>query len=156
VKQKTTPRKLVWLLTVLLFGSLHLAEAQQPKVYRIGVLTLHPQDRPHLQGLRDGLKKTGYVEGKNLILDIVQAKNPDELRSIAKNYADEKMDLIVTTGNTETVVAKAVWVIPIIFMPAAEPVQSGFVKSPGTSWHKSYRSRVPSRFQNIWQGSRGF
>jgi putative ABC transport system substrate-binding protein len=29
----------------------------------------------------------------------------------------------------ETVVAKAVWVIPIIFMPVAEPVKSGFVKS---------------------------
>jgi putative ABC transport system substrate-binding protein len=48
---------------------------------------------------------------------------------MAKNYSEEKMDIIVTTGNAETVVAKAAWVRPIIFMPAAEPVQSGFIKS---------------------------
>jgi putative tryptophan/tyrosine transport system substrate-binding protein len=119
---------------ILLVGfalvSVHLAEAQQQaRVYRIGVLTLHTQDRPHLQGLRDGLKKAQYSEGKNLLLNIMQATNAEKLRSIAKDYAEEKMDIIVTTGNVETVVAKAVWSIPIIFMPAGEPVQSGFVKS---------------------------
>jgi putative ABC transport system substrate-binding protein len=119
---------------ILLVGfslvSVHLAEAQQQaRVYRIGVLTLHTQDRPHLQGLRDGLKKAGYIEGKNLLLNMMQATNPEKLRSISKDNAEEKMDIIVTTGNVETVVAKAVWSIPIIFMPAGEPVQSGFVKS---------------------------
>jgi putative ABC transport system substrate-binding protein len=113
-----------------------VAEAQQREVYRVGVLTLHTPDRRHLQGLRDGLKKAGYIEGKNLILNIVQGKNPEELRSITKDYPEDKMDIIVTTGNAETVIAKAAWVIPIIFMPAAEPVRSGFVKSlarPGTN-----------------------
>jgi putative tryptophan/tyrosine transport system substrate-binding protein len=111
-------------------GSVHLVEAQQQaRVYRLGILTLHTHDRPHLQGLRDGLKKAGYIEGKNLLLNMMQATNADKLRSIAKDYAEEKMDIIVTTGNVETVIAKAVWSIPIIFMPAGEPVQSGFVKS---------------------------
>jgi putative tryptophan/tyrosine transport system substrate-binding protein len=120
---------LVYALPALILATIHLAEAQQPKVYRIGVLTLHTQDRPHLQGLRDGLKEAGYIEGKNLVLNMMQAKNAQKLRSIAKDYAEEKMDIIVTTGNVETVIAKAAWSIPIIFMPAAEPVQSGFVKS---------------------------
>jgi putative tryptophan/tyrosine transport system substrate-binding protein len=120
---------LVYALAALILTTIHLAKAQQPKVYRIGVLTLHTQDRPHLQGLRDGLKKAGYIEGKNLVLKMMQAKNAEKLGSIAKDYAEEKMDIIVTTGNLETVVAKAAWSVPIIFMPAAEPVQSGFVKS---------------------------
>src|SRR5262249_24367007 len=116
-----------WLVG-LAYWSIASADAQQTKVYYVGVLTLHSEDRPHLQGLRDGLKKTGYIEGKNLVLKIMRAKNAEELRSIAKNHADEKMDIVVTTGNVEAVVAKAVWMIPIIFMPAGEPVKSGFVK----------------------------
>jgi putative ABC transport system substrate-binding protein len=121
--------KTVALLVGLVVGSIKFAEAQPTKVYRIGVLTLHTQDRPHLQGLRDGLKKAGYIEGKNLVLKMIPAKNAEELRSIAKDHAEEKMDIVVTTGNIETVVARAVWVIPIIFMPAGEPVRSGFVRS---------------------------
>jgi len=119
--------------TVLLVGlalaSVHLAKAQPTKVYHIGVLTLHTEDRPHLRGLRDGLKQAGYIEGKNLVLKMMQGNNPEELRSIAKDHSEEKMDIVVTTGNAETVVARAVWVLPIIFMPAGEPVRSGFVKS---------------------------
>jgi putative tryptophan/tyrosine transport system substrate-binding protein len=124
-----------WLVG-LAYWSIDFADAQQTKVYHIGVLTLHTEDRPHLQGLRDGLKKAGYVEGKNLVLKIMRARNAEELRSIANEHAKEKMDIVVTTGNVETVVAKAVWIIPIIFMPAAEPVTAGFVKSvarPGTN-----------------------
>src|SRR5215471_17564496 len=109
-KQARMAIKTVTLLVGLVVTSVHLAEAQQTKVYRIGVLTLHTQDRPHLQGLRDSLKKAGYIEGKNLVLKIMRAKNAKELRSIAKDHADEKMDIVVTTGNVETVVARAVWV----------------------------------------------
>jgi putative tryptophan/tyrosine transport system substrate-binding protein len=129
VSGKLWLRNCLWLLTIFLLASIHLAEAEQQKVFRIGVLTLHTQDRPHLQGLRDGLKNAGYIEGKNLVLNMMRGESPDKLRSMAKNYSEEKMDIIVTTGNAETVVAKTAWVIPIIFMPAAEPVQSGFIKS---------------------------
>src|SRR4030095_12545928 len=123
-------KPVVILLLGLSLVSVRFAEAQEhARVYRIGVLTLHTHDRPHLQGLRDGLKKAGYIEGKNLLLNMMQATNAEKLRSIAKDHAEEKMDIIVTTGNVETVIAKAVWSIPIIFMPAGEPVQSGFVKS---------------------------
>jgi putative tryptophan/tyrosine transport system substrate-binding protein len=125
-----TTKAIVVLLVGFAIVSLHIVEAQQQtRVYRIGVLTLHTEDRPHLHGLRDGLKKAGYIEGKNLLLNMMQATNAEKLRSIAKGYAEEKMDIIVTTGNVETVIAKEVWSIPIIFMPAGEPVQSGFVKS---------------------------
>jgi putative tryptophan/tyrosine transport system substrate-binding protein len=128
-KQGRMAIKAVALLVGLVIGSIQFAEAQQTKVYRIGVLTLHTHDRPHLQGLRNGLKKAGYIEGKNLVLKMMSAKNAEELRSIAKDHAEEKMDIVVTTGNVETIVARAVWVLPIIFMPGGEPVRSGFVKS---------------------------
>jgi putative ABC transport system substrate-binding protein len=123
-------KTMVILVVGLTLASVHCVEAQQQsRVYRIGVLTLHTQDRPHLQGLRDGLKNAGYIEGKNLLLNMMQATNAEKLRSTANDYAKEKMDIIVSTGNVETVVAKAVWSMPIIFMPGGEPVQSGFVKS---------------------------
>jgi hypothetical protein len=49
-------------LLALILTTIHLVEAQQGKVYHIGVLSVG--DTPSLKGFRDGLKGAGYVEGK--------------------------------------------------------------------------------------------
>ena len=71
------------LATVILAPPLFV-EAQQQKVYRAGVLMIGSPDIPEMKGLRDGLKESGYVEGKNLILDIPSEGNHDELRRLLK------------------------------------------------------------------------
>jgi putative ABC transport system substrate-binding protein len=113
------------------------AQAQQPKVHRVGVLMLIKADRPQLQGLRDGLREGGFVEGQNLTLDTPALRSTEELRSLAKEYIKRKVNVIVTTGNFETKIAKEnTQEVPIVFMPAADPITAGFVKSfprPGTN-----------------------
>ena len=46
------------------------ARAQQPKVWRIGLLAPVPPTPVMLSALRDGLRGRGYVEGQNLSIDV--------------------------------------------------------------------------------------
>jgi putative ABC transport system substrate-binding protein len=112
-------------------------EAQRFKVYRVGLLTLGTADRPEIKGIRDGLKKAGYLAGKNLLLDIQVKRKYDELRPVAEAYGQKKIDAIITIGDRATSIAKeATHGIPIIFVGSTDPVRSGLVKSlahPGTA-----------------------
>src|SRR5258705_2463584 len=122
-----------WLVDVLLLVSFNFAEAQQTKVYRGGVLGPPGRldNRLAIKGLRDGLKKAGYLEGQNLLLNMPNVKTYDELRLIAKGYVEKKTDVVVTHGGTATSIAKeATKEIPIVFLwGIPDPVQSGLVKS---------------------------
>ena len=128
---------IVFLLISFVLTNIHFAEAQQSaKVYRVGVLSIAQSltrlsaDSSALIGLRDGLKEAGYVEGKNLVLDIPLKKTYDELRSVAERYREQKVDAIVTVGGTATGIAKeASREIPIVFLFAGDPIGSGLLKS---------------------------
>jgi len=122
-------KTIVVLLVGLALASVHLAEAQQGKVYHVGVLSIG--DHPSLKGFRDGLKSAGYVEGKNLVLDISVKQNYDEIRPIAKVYVEKKFDLIVGMGGTVALLAKELTQdIPILFVGGVgDPIAAGLVKS---------------------------
>jgi putative ABC transport system substrate-binding protein len=130
MKKAAVPSTLV-AMVLLAFGV--TAEAQQGKVYGVGVLVPpgKAEDLPRIRGLRDGLKDAGYIEGKNLELNIPNVKTYDELRPIANRYVERKMDVIVTDGGTATGIAKeATKEIPIIFIwGLPDPVGAGVVKS---------------------------
>jgi putative ABC transport system substrate-binding protein len=111
-----------------------IAPSNQPqdpaKTYRVGVLTLLLADRPHITGLREGLRMAGYTEGKNLSLAIPARKSPHSIRTAAITYVSEKTNVIVATGNSETkIAAELTREIPIVFLPASDPVGFGFVQS---------------------------
>ena len=56
-------------LTLGLLCAPLITDAQQPgKVVRIGLLSLSVADSLTIAGLRQGLRKLGYVEGQNLAL----------------------------------------------------------------------------------------
>ena len=117
------------LATVILTPPL-LVEAQQQKVYRAGVLMIGSPDIPAMKGLRDGLKELGYVEGKNLLLDIPAKETIDELRPMAKAYIEKKFDVIIAMGATAPLIAKGLTQeIPIVFLGSSDPIASGLVKS---------------------------
>ena len=42
------------------------AQAQQPKIPRVGILFMGGKDQPHLEALKKGLSELGYSEGKNI------------------------------------------------------------------------------------------
>jgi putative ABC transport system substrate-binding protein len=102
----------------------------QTNAREVGVLMLVKPDRPQLQGLRDELQDVGYIDGRNLKLDMRPLQNAEELRSLAKEFVKHNVHVVVTTGNVETEVAKQIIrKLPIVFMPASDPISAGFVKS---------------------------
>jgi opacity protein-like surface antigen len=74
-------KMIVCLFAAALLSTASFAEAQQPKTYRIGVLLPGGLWYEVIDGLRDGLKKLGFEEGKQYILAIRDMKGECEGRS---------------------------------------------------------------------------
>jgi putative ABC transport system substrate-binding protein len=107
--------------------------AQQPAMTAIGYLNLgSPEsDVPRLTGLRRGLNQTGYIEGRNLVIEYRWAGNQaDRLPALATDLVQLRVAVIVSAGLVATLAAKATATsIPILFVVGADPVQLGLVAS---------------------------
>jgi putative ABC transport system substrate-binding protein len=107
--------------------------AQQPALPVIGYLNFgSPEsDTPRLTGLRRGLNQSGYVEGRNLVIEYRWAGNQaDRLPALAADLVKLRVAVIVTSGLVSTLAAKAATSgIPIVFAVGADPVQPGLVAS---------------------------
>ena len=107
------------------------AVAQQPKVWRIGVLGHVPPTPALLSAFRDGMRGRGYVEGQNLSIDVRWPQGSfDQDPSVVAELVNSNVDVIVVWG-TPTVIAvqRATSTIPIVIAGAGDPVGSGFVAS---------------------------
>lgn len=127
-------RKLVWLLTVLLFASFGLAEAQQVgKIPRIGFLGSSPPARvqTYVDAFRDGLKDLGYIEGQNIRAEYRYADGKfDRLPNLAAELVRLRVDVIFAQAAPAIRSAKeATSTIPVVFEILADPVNAGFVAS---------------------------
>jgi putative tryptophan/tyrosine transport system substrate-binding protein len=124
-----------WRILVLGTISLtQLAVSPAPKSpHRIAIVIEGQTKRiqPQEQGLSDGLAELGYVDGKQVVLDRLQGDEYKRIHSMLASYVQtQRPDLIVTLGTTETSAAKGLTQkIPIVFLPAGDPVSSGFVQS---------------------------
>src|SRR5262245_47191469 len=110
-----------------------LAAHAQQFVPVIGYLSNgSPQsDTARLTGLRQGLKGTGYVEGRNLVIEYRWAANhADRLPALAADLVQLPVAVIVSPGLLPTLAAKAATTsIPIVFAVGVDPVQLGLVAS---------------------------
>lgn len=109
------------------------AQPQTPKPARIGLLggasaSLHALG---IETLRAGLRDLGYVEGKNLVFEPRWAEQKSErLPDLAAGLVGLKVDVIVAFATPAVQAAKqATNRIPIVMLPAGDPVGSGFVAS---------------------------
>jgi putative ABC transport system substrate-binding protein len=120
------------LLTVLL-PTVFLVKAQQPKVYRVGVIHPGGPYKAVVDGLRDGLRQSGMEEGKHFVLDIRDAKG--DLKAVeeaARNFERENANLIyAVTTSVATAVKNVTSKSPIVFAVGSDPVASGLVQSFG-------------------------
>src|SRR5262245_3121742 len=109
------------------------AGAQQPGLPVIGYLSFgSPEsDTPRLTGLRRGLSQTGYVEGRNLVIEYRWAGSQAErLPALAADLVRLRVAVIVAAGPPSTFAAKAATTsIPIVFAVGTDPVQLGLVAS---------------------------
>jgi putative ABC transport system substrate-binding protein len=107
------------------------AEAQQVRVYRVGVIL---QGGPYLgavDGLRKGLAELGLEEGKQVVLHVRDCRG--DLKVVEQTAGDleqERVDLIYSVGTSVTLVVKrATKTVPIVFNAGADPVAFGLVES---------------------------
>src|SRR5262245_26904359 len=108
------------------------AVAQPGRMPRVGLLMLgNPDPSVYLQNLVEGLRDLGYVEGRNLTLEVRNAKGSAALLgSLARELVALNVDVIVGFQTPSVVAAKAATTtIPIVMCPAADPIGSGFVES---------------------------
>ena len=121
-------------LTVLCAGALAplAAFAQRPvKIPRIGFLgpSSAASIAGRLEGLREGLRELGYVEGKTIFIDYRWAEGDySRLPAIADELVRLNVDVIVThTTNGARAAKQATTKIPIVMAAVGDVVAGGLV-----------------------------
>jgi putative ABC transport system substrate-binding protein len=124
-----TRRRLVISLSAVGFASPFGAFAQQRRVYRLGLLVVGNSLLNN--AFLDAMRELGYVEGKNLALEVKRfGGNAQLLPRMAAELVERNVDLIVTSNTRATHAAKQVaGSIPIVFATVGDPVGSGFVET---------------------------
>jgi putative ABC transport system substrate-binding protein len=137
MKRKISGFTLSALLSALSFlGAMLLAlcpsaEAQQQKVYRIGVLLPGGPMYEAIDGLKDGLRELGLEENKQFVLAIRDTKGDVKTaEEAARNFEREKVSLIYALAFSVVAATKgATTNIPIIFGLGSDPVTGGIIDS---------------------------
>ena len=120
-----------FLLAAAMAMSLLSAAAQadpSSKMVRIGALVppvlLSPEE-----GMRQGLKELGYIEGRNLTIERRLGETNDALQSGAADLVRSKADVIVAFGTPAARAALAATsTIPVVFI-SGDPVGTGLAAS---------------------------
>jgi len=126
-------RRFVSAVAVSLLAVPTSAFPQQPAtVYRIGFLGSESASNQatRLEALRVALRDLGYVEGKNIVIEIRWAEgNYDRLPALAAELVDLKVAVVVTSGAKANIaMARATKTIPIVVVRASQPVgQQGVI-----------------------------
>ena len=129
------PIRLTFIIALVLgglFGAVAVEAQEAAKVARIGYLVAS-HDAPRLrEAFRQGLRDLGYVEGRNLVIEIRSAEGKHErYPALAAELVALKVDVIVASGGTPSALAakQATGTLPIVFINVGDPVTSGLVTS---------------------------
>jgi putative tryptophan/tyrosine transport system substrate-binding protein len=105
--------------------------AQQPTMALIGLLSGTHQDDRWLSAVRQGLKDTGYIEGRNVAIKYRSADGRfDRLPALAAELVADPVTVIIALAPPAAVAARAATAaIPIVFTMGSDPVDLGLVSS---------------------------
>jgi putative ABC transport system substrate-binding protein len=104
------------------------------RMRRIGVLMSSaesdPERQKELRAFQEGLQELGWIDGRNIQIDIRWAPDLESMQRFAKDLVALHPDVILapTTSATESILQQT-RVIPTIFTVSNDPVGSGFVQS---------------------------
>lgn len=106
---------------------------QASKAHRIGFLLAEAVSgqMSRLEALRAGLRDLGYIEGKNIVIEIRSAdSNYDQLPLLAAELARLKVEVLVAFGAKAVAAARsATTSIPIVIPSTGDPVGRGLATS---------------------------
>jgi len=123
---RTSGLVLAVILTVVVLASPSMVDAQQARIYRVGVV---------LQGgsysAAVGIKDLGLEEGKQVVLHVRDTKGDlKAVEAAASRLERESVDVIYAVATSVAVVVKRVTKrVPIVFYAGTDPVGSGLVQS---------------------------
>jgi len=108
------------------------AWAQQAAMPVIGFLINRVRENaPNaLAALRKGLSETGFVEGRNVTIELFADNANDRLPEVVADLVRRRVTVIAASGIAPALAAKsATATIPIVFRTGNDPVRSGLVAS---------------------------
>jgi putative ABC transport system substrate-binding protein len=104
------------------------ARAQQAAMPVIGILD--SVGTSELAAFRGGLGEAGYVEGRNVAVELRATDQYGQLPALAAELASHPVAVIAALGGPSAPAAKATTVtIPIVFMIGGDPVELGLVRT---------------------------
>jgi putative ABC transport system substrate-binding protein len=112
-----------------------VGRAQQgERVRRVGVLIAGVQNdrgrQVDMAALREGLAKLGWIEGRNLRIDLrFGTGDPEYTRASAAELVDLAPDVLVTNVSTTRVVQERTQTIPIVIATGGDPVANGLIQN---------------------------
>jgi putative ABC transport system substrate-binding protein len=120
---------------VAFFGLVVSPDAQQVQpIPRVGFISgsgdaVNPP--PSEKAFREGLKDLGYLEGKNIVLEIRYAEGDrNRLPTLVAELVNTRVDVIVTANLTAIRAAKPMTqTIPIVMVTNADPVATKIINS---------------------------
>src|SRR5450631_179472 len=108
-----------------------VAAPAQPKVPVVGWLSAQAARGRFSETFVEGLKDSGFVEGRNVIIEnrFADGRN-DRLPALAAELVQRGVSVIAAPLAAATLAAKgATSTIPIVFLIGSDPVELGLVKS---------------------------
>jgi putative ABC transport system substrate-binding protein len=121
-----------WLLRSLgLLAAPLVAEARPEKVARVGFLASQAVTPDAIEAFKKGLHETGWLEGKNLALEIRSPEgDPERLPALAAELVRVPVDVLVASATPASLAAKrATTTIPTVSVYTLDPVAVGLVAS---------------------------
>jgi putative ABC transport system substrate-binding protein len=101
------------------------------KIYRIGFIANDPAIPTQAAGkaFLDGLSESGFVEGKNVIIERRFAEGKlERYADLARELVNLRMDVIVSSGNGATAAVKrATNTIPVVMLNVEDPMGQGII-----------------------------